>query len=99
MSAPALDVQGVSVAYGGGRLALRSATLTLQPGRICGLVGMNGAGKSTLFKTIMGFLPPLRGQVQVFGQPVRQAQKAGVIAYVPQAEDVDWDFPVSVRDV
>ncbi|WP_174369178.1 metal ABC transporter ATP-binding protein [Deinococcus sp. JMULE3] len=99
MNAPALDVQDVSVAYGGGRLALRRATLSLQPGRICGLVGMNGAGKSTLFKTIMGFLPPLSGQVQVFGHAVRHAQKAGWIAYVPQAEAVDWDFPVSVRDV
>ncbi|WP_202409190.1 ATP-binding cassette domain-containing protein [Deinococcus xianganensis] len=99
MSAPALDVQDVSVAYGGGRLALRRATLSLQPGRICGLVGMNGAGKSTLFKTVMGFLPPLSGQVQVFGHSVRHAQKAGWIAYVPQAEAVDWDFPVSVRDV
>ncbi|NTY02482.1 metal ABC transporter ATP-binding protein [Deinococcus sp. JMULE3] len=92
-------MQDVSVAYGGGRLALRRATLSLQPGRICGLVGMNGAGKSTLFKTIMGFLPPLSGQVQVFGHAVRHAQKAGWIAYVPQAEAVDWDFPVSVRDV
>nr|WP_256435114.1 metal ABC transporter ATP-binding protein [Deinococcus sp. JMULE3] len=73
--------------------------MSLQPGRICGLVGMNGAGKSTLFKTIMGFLPPLSGQVQVFGHAVRHAQKAGWIAYVPQAEAVDWDFPVSVRDV
>ncbi|GGM09903.1 metal ABC transporter ATP-binding protein [Deinococcus aerophilus] len=95
----ALEVHNVSVAYGGGRLALRQATLEVQGGSVCGLVGMNGAGKSTLFKTVMGFLPPLRGTVQVFGQPVNRAQKAGLIAYVPQSEDVDWNFPVSVREV
>ena len=95
----ALDVQDVSVAYGGGRLALRQASLQVGVGSVCGLVGMNGSGKSTLFKTVMGFLPPLRGSVQVFGQPVIRAQKAGLIAYVPQSEDVDWNFPVSVREV
>lgn len=95
----ALDVQNVSVAYGGGRLALRQASLEVMGGSVCGLVGMNGSGKSTLFKTVMGFLPPLRGTVQVFGQPVIRAQKAGLIAYVPQSEDVDWNFPVSVREV
>ncbi|CAM4441924.1 metal ABC transporter ATP-binding protein [Deinococcus marmoris] len=95
----ALDVKDVSVAYGGGRLSLRQANLEVRGGSVCGLVGMNGAGKSTLFKTVMGFLPPLRGTVQVFGQPVIRAQKAGLIAYVPQSEDVDWNFPVSVREV
>lgn len=95
----ALAVEQVSAAYGGGRLALRNATLRLRAGSVCGLVGMNGAGKSTLFKVIMGFLPPLRGRVQVYGQPVRRAQRAGQIAYVPQSEDVDWDFPVNVQDV
>ncbi len=95
----ALDVREVSVAYGGGRLALRQANLQVQVGSVCGLVGMNGAGKSTLFKTVMGFLPPLRGSVQVFGQPVMRAQKDGLIAYVPQSEAVDWNFPVSVQEV
>ncbi|WP_217694917.1 metal ABC transporter ATP-binding protein [Deinococcus marmoris] len=95
----ALDVHDVSVAYGGGRLAMRQASLKVRGGSVCGLVGMNGAGKSTLFKTVMGFIPPLRGTVQVFEQPVIRAQKAGLIAYVPQSEDVDWNFPVSVREV
>lgn len=95
----ALEIQDVSVAYGGGRLALRHADLVLREGSICGLVGMNGAGKSTLFKTVMGFLPPLTGQVRVYGQSMGRAQRAGWIAYVPQSEDVDWNFPVSVQDV
>ncbi|MBZ9711854.1 metal ABC transporter ATP-binding protein [Deinococcus multiflagellatus] len=99
MSPHALDIHDLSVAYGGGRLALRHATLTVQEGSICGLIGMNGTGKSTLFKAAMGFLPPITGQIQVFGQPMRAAQRQGLIAYVPQSEDVDWDFPVSVGDV
>ena len=97
--ASSLEVKGVNVAYGGGRLALRNADLTLYPGSICGLIGLNGAGKSTLFKTIMGFLPVASGSVTVAGRPVRHAQKSGLIAYVPQSEDVDWNFPVSVQDV
>ncbi|PTA69842.1 metal ABC transporter ATP-binding protein [Deinococcus arcticus] len=99
MNPHALDIQDLSVAYGGGRLALRHATLTVQEGSICGLIGMNGTGKSTLFKSAMGFLPPITGQIRVFGQPMRAAQRQGLIAYVPQSEDVDWDFPVSVGDV
>ncbi len=95
----ALDVRDVSVAYGGGRLSLRQTNLKVRGGSVCGLAGMNGAGKSTLFKTVMGFIPPPRDSVQVFGQPVIRAQKAGLIAYVPQSEDVDWNFPDSVREV
>lgn len=59
MSAPAIQVQDVTVHYGQ-VLALDAATLTLEAGRVCGLVGMNGSGKSTLFRTIMGALPPTR---------------------------------------
>jgi ABC-type Mn2+/Zn2+ transport system ATPase subunit len=60
---------------------------------------MNGAGKSTLFKSIMGFLQPASGRVLIENEPVAAAQKRGLLAYMPQAEEVDWNFPVSVRDV
>jgi manganese/iron transport system ATP-binding protein len=60
---------------------------------------VNGAGKSTLFKAIMGFLPLAAGEIGILGQPVRAALKAGIVAYVPQAEEVDWTFPVLVEDV
>ncbi len=66
---------------------------------ICALVGVNGSGKSTLFKTLMGFLTPSQGSVAIAGRPVKDALKAGLVAYVPQAEEVDWTFPVLVRDV
>ncbi len=94
-----LEVQDVNVAYSEGRLALRDANLRLERGTICGLIGLNGSGKSTLFKTIMGFLTPLEGRVSVEGVSSRDAQKRGLVAYVPQSEEVDWNFPVAVWDV
>lgn len=94
-----LSVNHVNVAYSEGLLALRDASLELSSGTICGLIGLNGSGKSTLFKTIMGFLTPLSGAVSVEGRSTREAQKAGLVAYVPQSEEVDWNFPVSVWDV
>lgn len=94
-----LSVKNVSVAYSNGHVALHNASFTLGPGTICALVGVNGSGKSTLFKAIMGFLKPARGSVTIAGEPVRKAHKQSIVAYVPQAEEVDWSFPVTVRDV
>ncbi|MBM3618429.1 MAG: ATP-binding cassette domain-containing protein, partial [Alphaproteobacteria bacterium] len=71
----------------------------LHAGTICGLVGVNGAGKSTLFNAIMGFVAPTRGRVTIAGKSVKQALKANQVAYVPQTEEVDWNFPVLVEDV
>jgi manganese/iron transport system ATP-binding protein len=96
---PRLEVEGVSVAYANGHLALHDASFQLGSGTICALVGVNGSGKSTLFKSIMGFVTPKAGSVQINGQPVRTALKQHLVAYVPQAEEVDWQFPVSVWDV
>ena len=98
-SLPRLEVEDVSVAYANGHLALRDATFQLGGGTICALVGVNGSGKSTLFKSIMGFVHPKAGSVRINGQPVRAALKQHLVAYVPQAEEVDWQFPVSVWDV
>jgi len=94
-----LVVQNVTVAYNNGQVALQDASFTLEPGTICALVGVNGSGKSTLFKAIMGFVRPARGSVRIAGHPVRFAHKKSWVAYVPQSEDVDWSFPVSVWDV
>ncbi len=93
-----IDIENVTVAYHG-KVALHSASLQLKPGTICGLVGMNGAGKSTLFKAMMGFVQPVSGRILIHGLPIRQVQKRSQVAYVPQAEEVDWNFPVSVEDV
>lgn len=93
-----IQVEEVTVAYNG-KVALHGANLALKAGSISGLVGMNGAGKSTLFKAIMGFVKPVTGQILIEGLPLPSAQKRNLIAYVPQVEDVDWNFPVSVWDV
>ena len=68
-------------------------------GTITALVGVNGSGKSTLFKAIMGFVPLAKGRVSLLGEPAAQALKRNAVAYVPQSEDVDWNFPVLVEDV
>lgn len=94
-----LVVRDLTVVYPNGHVALRDAGLALAPGTICGLVGMNGSGKSTLFKAIMGFVTPARGTISIGGQAPEQARRRSLVAYVPQAEDVDWAFPVSVWDV
>lgn len=94
-----LWARGVSVRYRNGLVALDNATFAIPRGSIAALVGVNGAGKSTLFKAIMGFVPLARGEIGILGQPVRAALKAGTVAYVPQAEEVDWTFPVLVEDV
>ncbi|MGW6123409.1 metal ABC transporter ATP-binding protein [Nocardia sp. NPDC055165] len=98
MTAPVVEIQDVTVHYGD-VLALDTVELTLKSGRVCGLIGMNGSGKSTLFKTVMGLVTPDRGRVLINGRPPAAARKAGSLGYVPQSEDVDWSFPLSVRDV
>ena len=94
-----IRVANASVTYRNGHTALSDASFAIPTGSITALVGVNGAGKSTLFKAIMGFVPVARGSVSVLGRPVRRALKEGLVAYVPQSEDVDWNFPVLVEDV
>ncbi len=94
-----LDVRDVTVTYPNGNVALRDASFRLDGGTICALVGVNGSGKSTLFKAIMGFVRPSKGSVSLAGSSVSAAQKRNLVAYVPQSEEVDWSFPVSVWDV
>lgn len=96
--APAIRVESVSVHYGD-VLALDRASLAVQPARVCGLVGMNGSGKSTLLKAIMGMIRPDTGSVAIHGADPGVARRSSTLGYMPQSEDVDWAFPLSVRDV
>ncbi len=91
--------EDVTVTYRNGHTALRHASFAIPTGTITALVGVNGAGKSTLFKAIMGFVPVAGGQIRVLGMSVHDALAKNLIAYVPQAEEVDWNFPVLVEDV
>ncbi|MEO0514462.1 MAG: metal ABC transporter ATP-binding protein [Planctomycetota bacterium] len=91
-----LQATDLTVAYDA-RPVLRSVSFALEPGQMLGIVGPNGAGKSTLLKSLLGLITPDFGRVEVFGQPVDHVRSR--IAYVPQTEGVDWDFPITVREV
>ena len=91
--------EDVTVTYRNGQTALRHASFSVPRSTITALVGVNGSGKSTLFKAIMGFVPVAAGKVTILGLSVREALKQNLVAYVPQAEEVDWTFPVLVEDV
>ncbi len=86
----------VSAGYGD-RVALENVNLAVEAGSLLAVVGPNGAGKSTLLKLMAGLLQPWHGRVEVLGHPA--GQQARRVAYVPQAELVDWGFPVTVNDV
>ncbi len=94
-----INIQNLGITYPNGTSALSGVNLSLDGGSICGLVGINGAGKSTLFKSIMGFMKPTLGSVKLGGLDVRKALKTNLVSYVPQSENVDWNFPVLVEDV
>lgn len=94
-----IKVSDISVTYRNGHTALYDASFTLPKGSITALVGVNGSGKSTLFKSIMGFVPVSQGSVEILGLPAKKALKQNVVAYVPQSEEIDWNFPVLVEDV
>ncbi|MGP9811966.1 manganese/iron ABC transporter ATP-binding protein [Rhodopseudomonas sp. NSM] len=97
--AASITVQNLTVTYPNGFTAVSDASFALDAGTICALVGVNGSGKSTIFKAIMGFVRPTAGVVKLCGLPVSEALKKNIVAYVPQSEDVDWNFPVLVETV
>jgi ABC-type Mn2+/Zn2+ transport system ATPase subunit len=91
-----LELDDVSVYYGN-FIALEGMTLKVPHGTCLAVVGPNGAGKSTLFKALVGLVPLNRGRVFIHGLPLGHHQDC--VAFVPQREDVDWKFPVTVKDV
>ncbi len=93
--APILSIKDLSVQYEAGH-ALEDISFEVISGERMAVVGPNGAGKSTLFKAIAGLLRPDRGSVSVFGVEPRSHI---CIAYLPQRNQVDWNFPVTVADV
>jgi manganese/iron transport system ATP-binding protein len=94
-----IRISDVTVTYRNGNTALRDASFEIPKGTVTALVGVNGAGKSTIFKAIMGFVPVAKGQIELLGLSVKHALRNNIVAYVPQAEEVDWTFPVLVEDV
>lgn len=92
----AISINHLTVSYGPVP-ALLDVTVEIPRGKLVGIIGPNGSGKSTLIKAILGFVKPDLGEVRIFGREASAAK--GLVAYVPQRGAVDWDFPITVREV
>ena len=95
-SIPAISTRSLTVSYGP-KPALLDVTLDIRQGELVGVIGPNGAGKSTFMKAILGFVEKDVGHVDILGTPTEKAR--GLVAYVPQRGAVDWDFPITVKEV
>ena len=95
-SQKALTMNQITVNYGDISV-LWDITLQIPHGKIVGIIGPNGAGKTTFIKTALGLIKPISGKVEFFGKPISKVRKQ--IAYIPQRESVDWDFPITVKDL
>jgi manganese/zinc/iron transport system ATP- binding protein len=93
---PAVQAYQLSVNYDKTPV-LWDISLSIPPGKLVGVIGPNGAGKSTLIKALLGLVKSISGKVEFFGKPLQEFRRQ--IAYVPQRESVDWDFPITVRDL
>lgn len=96
MNAPTFEVNQLTVTYDSTPV-LRDVSLVVPGGLMVGIIGPNGAGKSTLIKAALGIVKPISGKVEFFGQALKRVRQK--IAYVPQRESVDWDFPITVKDL
>ncbi len=91
-----IEIKGLSVSYEKKRV-LTNIFLNLEKGKVHGVIGQNGAGKSTLFKAILGLIDINTGNILINGQDLKSQRKK--IVYVPQKNDVDWNFPATVFDI
>lgn len=91
-----LEIENVSIGYGE-KIIMRDLSFQVPHGARVAVVGPNGAGKSTLFKALVGILPLQSGRILIHGELLGAHKDC--VAYIPQREDVDWRFPVTVSDV
>ncbi|WP_054949311.1 metal ABC transporter ATP-binding protein [Numidum massiliense] len=92
---PAMSVHNLYVSYYGNEV-IHDVSFSVQPHNLVGIIGPNGAGKSTMLKAVLGLVPKDRGEIEIFGQAVRDVRNK--VAYVPQRSDIDWDFPITVLE-
>ncbi len=92
----ALEVRRLTASYSS-RPVLWDVDATVPAGTLAAIVGPNGAGKSTLLKAAVGLLKLDAGHVLIEGRPASETLDR--VAYVPQRDEVDWDFPITVREV
>ena len=91
-----IEIKNLDFAYGNNKV-IDNVNLSIPKNVRCAIVGPNGAGKSTLLKAILGLLDYNNGEIKIFGQDIKSIRKK--IAYVPQKDSVNWDFPITVYDV
>ncbi|WP_077298534.1 metal ABC transporter ATP-binding protein [Virgibacillus pantothenticus] len=90
-----INVKKLSVSYYG-KQVISNVSFSFESGKLIGIIGPNGAGKSTMMKAMLGLIPRDSGEVMIENQPLQTIQKK--IAYVPQRSNIDWDFPIIVKD-
>ncbi|MDN6161737.1 MAG: metal ABC transporter ATP-binding protein [Atopostipes sp.] len=90
-----IDVKNLSVSYSG-KEAIRDVNFSIDSGRLVGIIGPNGAGKSTLIKGMLDLVKRDSGEVRILGNKLNETRED--IAYIPQRADIDWDFPILVKN-
>src|SRR5699024_2423215 len=90
-----IEVNHLNVSYFGHR-ALRNISFSFETGKLIGIIGPNGAGKSTLIKAMFNLIPIESGNIKIAGKSIKEMRRK--IAYVPQRNNIDWDFPITVKD-
>ena len=96
MATPIIEAHNLTVLYGR-KPAIWNVDFKLPEGQVIGIMGPNGSGKSTLLKSIMGVVAPTTGYTKVYDQDLNQVRHK--VSYVPQRQEIDWDFPASVWDI
>jgi manganese/zinc/iron transport system ATP- binding protein len=96
MATPIIEAHNLTVLYGR-KPAIWNVDFKLPEGQVIGIMGPNGSGKSTLLKSIMGVVTPTTGYTKVYDQDLNQVRHK--VSYVPQRQEIDWDFPASVWDI
>ncbi|MCB1135179.1 MAG: ATP-binding cassette domain-containing protein, partial [Chlamydiia bacterium] len=93
---PVLQTHQLTVNYGRTPV-LWDVSVAIPEGKMVGIIGPNGAGKTTFLRTALGLVKPIAGVVEYWGRPFDEMK--GRVAYVPQRETVDWDFPITVEEL
>jgi zinc transport system ATP-binding protein len=99
VATPAVELDGVSFAYGPGPTVLRAVDLRIDPGEFVAVAGPNGGGKTTLVRLALGLERPISGQARLFGEPAYAFSRRRTLGYLAQRSKLGTDAPATVREV